>query len=99
MIEDVRVLHGATRHPHRPDEAGDNGQNRKDERDDRFRVHTIGVRVAALFTEQSVDVQVLASLQTAEDSTEDRMAAPPPTGATAVIRRYTADNSIFIDDD
>jgi adenylate cyclase len=43
--------------------------------------------------------QVLASLQTAEDSTEDRMAAPPPTGATAVIRRYTADNSIFIDDD
>jgi adenylate cyclase len=43
--------------------------------------------------------QVLASLQTAEDSTEDRAATPPPTGATAVIRRYGADNSIFIDDD
>jgi adenylate cyclase len=43
--------------------------------------------------------QVLASLQTAEDSTEDRTATPPPTGATAVIRRYAADNSIFIDDD
>jgi hypothetical protein len=27
------------------------------------------------------------------------MATPLPTGATAVIRRYTADNSIFIDDD
>jgi adenylate cyclase len=43
--------------------------------------------------------QVLASLQPAEDGAEEKTATPPPTGATAVIRRYTADNSIFIDDD
>lgn len=45
--------------------------------------------------------QVLSTLQpgAAEDGAQDWMATPPPSGATAVIRRYTADNSIFIDDD
>lgn len=45
--------------------------------------------------------QMLLALQSAagEDSTGEKQSAPLPTGATAVIRRYGADNSIFIDDD
>ncbi|HWU55546.1 MAG TPA: GAF domain-containing protein [Rhizomicrobium sp.] len=44
---------------------------------------------------------MLLTLQTAagEDGAGERLPAPPPTGATATIRRYGADNSIFIDDD
>jgi adenylate cyclase len=44
---------------------------------------------------------VLLSLQSAtgEESAGDKQPSPLPTGATATIRRYGADNSIFIDDD
>jgi len=45
--------------------------------------------------------QMLLALQSSagEDGTGEKQPAPPPTGTTAVIRRYGADNSIFIDDD
>ena len=42
----------------------------------------------------------LAGLQpVVEDSGDDKSVAAPPSGTPAVIRRYPADDSIFIDDD
>jgi putative methionine-R-sulfoxide reductase with GAF domain len=35
----------------------------------------------------------------AEESAEEKLAPPPPSGTPAVIRRYAADNSVFIDQD
>ena len=55
----------------------------------------------ALATIASQLGQMLLSLQSsaAEDSTSEKQPTPLPAGATAVIRRYGADNSIFIDED
>ncbi|HWC63600.1 MAG TPA: hypothetical protein VG501_08250, partial [Rhizomicrobium sp.] len=44
---------------------------------------------------------VLANLQAGaqEEAGEEKVPAPPPSGATATIRYYAADNSVFIDED
>jgi len=55
----------------------------------------------ALATIAAQLAQVLLALQSSasEDSAGEKQSTPPPSGATAIVRRYTADNSIFIDDD